>query len=127
MRERGNAESREREAVGYIPVAAVEEIPPGTAKLVHVGDYKVAVFNVDGTFHAIDDVCTHEEASLAAGPIYGDIVACPKHGSRFHIPTGRVLSLPAVVPVDTYPIKVEGGQVWVLPDPRRGHGMPHKA
>lgn len=110
----------------YVPVAAVEEIPAGASKQVHVNGYRVAVFNIDGSFFAIDDVCTHEEASLAGGPVYGDIVACPKHGSRFHIPTGRVLSLPAVVPVDTYPVKVADGQVWILPEPRRGRGMPHK-
>ncbi|HEY3247568.1 MAG TPA: non-heme iron oxygenase ferredoxin subunit [bacterium] len=127
MRDRGNGGTRERELVDYVPVAAVEEIPPGTAKQVHVNGYTVAVFNVGGTFYAIDDTCTHEEASLAGGAVYGDIVACPKHGSRFHVPTGRVLSLPAVVPVNTYPVKVEGGRVLVLPEPHRGHGMPHKA
>ncbi len=112
---------------GYVPVASAEEIPPGTAKQVQVNGYTVAVFNVAGTFYAIDDTCTHEEASLAGGPVYGDIVACPKHGSRFHLPTGRVLSLPAVVPVNIYPVKVDDGQVLVLPAPQRGHGMPHKA
>lgn len=110
----------------YIPVAAADEIPPGKGKLVQVNGHRVAVFNVGGTFYAIDDVCTHEETSLSSGPVYGDIVACPKHGSRFHIPTGRVLSLPAVRPVDTYPVKVEEGQVWVLPTPQHGRGMPHK-
>ncbi|HLE78678.1 MAG TPA: non-heme iron oxygenase ferredoxin subunit [bacterium] len=116
----------EHDVAEYVAVATTEEIPPGTAKLVHINGYRVAIFNVGGTFHAIDDVCTHEEASLAAGPVYGDIVACPKHGSRFHIPTGRVLSLPAVRPVDTYPVKVEDGRVWVRPEPQHGRGMPHK-
>lgn len=110
----------------YVRVAATEEIPPGQGKAVSLDDRRIAVFNVNGTFYAIDDTCTHEEASLAEGAMYGDIVACPKHGSRFHLPTGRVLSLPAVIPVDTYPVKVEDGQVWLLPEPQKGHGMPHK-
>jgi 3-phenylpropionate/trans-cinnamate dioxygenase ferredoxin subunit len=121
---RGSEEANR--AVDYVVVASVDEIPPGAAKQVHVNGYRVAVFNVDGTFYAIDDTCTHEEASLAAGAVYGDIVACPKHGSRFHVPTGRVLSLPAVVPVNIYPVKVEDGQVLLLPEPQRGRGMPHK-
>lgn len=111
----------------FARVASVEDIPPGTSKVVVVDGRRIAVFNVNGTFYAIDDTCTHEEASLGAGAIYGEIVACPKHGSRFHLPTGRVLSLPAVVPVNTYQVKMESGEVWVLPVPHKGRGMPHKA
>ncbi len=111
----------------FVPVAAVDEIPPGTGKAIMVDGRRIALFNVDGTFYAIDDTCTHEEASLAEGSLYGEIVACPKHGSRFHLPTGRVLSLPAVIPVNTYPVKVSDGQVLLLPAPQRGKGLPHKA
>ncbi len=111
----------------FVPVASAADVPPGTARAVTVDGRRIALFNVNGTFYAIDDSCTHEETSLAAGPVYGEIVACPKHGSRFHLPTGRVLSLPAVVPVNTYQVKVEGGQVLVLPVPQKGRGMPHKA
>lgn len=110
----------------FVGVASVEEVPPGKAKVIAVEGRRIALFNVNGTFHAIDDTCTHEEASLAGGAVYGEIVACPKHGSRFHLPTGRVLSLPAVVPVNTYQVKVERGQVLVLPVPQKGRGMPHK-
>ncbi|HTE03524.1 MAG TPA: non-heme iron oxygenase ferredoxin subunit [bacterium] len=110
----------------FVRVASVDELPAGMGKAVTVDGQRIALFNVNGTFYAIDDTCTHEEASLAAGAVYGEIVACPKHGSRFHLPTGRVLSLPAVVPVSTYQVKVEDGQVLLLPVPRRGRGMPHK-
>ncbi|MGH2375059.1 MAG: non-heme iron oxygenase ferredoxin subunit [bacterium] len=107
-------------------VATVGEVPPGTAKQVVVDGRKVAIVNVKGTIHAIDDTCTHEEESLSAGPVVGEIIVCPKHGSRFHVPTGRVLSLPAVRPVDTYEVKVEGDDILLSPQPRRGQGMPHK-
>src|SRR5437016_14603972 len=110
----------------FAGVGCVDEVRAGTGKAVTVDGQHVALFNVNGTFDAIDDACTHEEASLAAGAVYGEIVACPKHGSRFHLPTGRVLSLPAVVPVSTYQVKVEDGQVLLLPVPQRGRGMPHK-
>ncbi|HEY6104330.1 MAG TPA: non-heme iron oxygenase ferredoxin subunit [bacterium] len=112
---------------GYLRVASVEEIPSGGALAVPVGGRTVAVFNVDGTFYAVDDTCTHEYAPLSQGARNGEIVTCSKHGSRFNVRTGRVLSLPAVVPVSTYPVKVEDGQVYILPEPQRGHGMPHKA
>lgn len=111
----------------FVKAMAVDELPPGTSRVVTIDGRRIALFNVAGTLYAIDDTCTHEEASLGTGAVHGEVVACPKHGSRFHIPTGRVLSLPAVVPVNTYQVKVEAGQVWVLPVPHRGRGMPHKA
>ncbi len=111
---------------GFVKVATVDQVPPGQGRRVDVDGRRIALFNVGGRFYAVDDTCTHEEASLSAGALSGEIVACPKHGSRFHLPTGRVLSLPAVRPVDTYEVKVEGTDVLVLPQPRKGVGMPHK-
>lgn len=111
----------------FVHVGASGDVPPGGARVLEIQGRRIAVFNVDGTFYAIDDVCTHDEASLAAGARSGEIVTCPKHGSRFNVRTGRVLSLPAVVPVNTYPVKVEDGQVYVRPEPEPGRGMPHKA
>jgi 3-phenylpropionate/trans-cinnamate dioxygenase ferredoxin subunit len=110
----------------FIRVASIDEVPPGTAKRIEVDGQKIAVVNVNGTLYAVDDTCTHEEESLSAGPVVGEIIVCPKHGSRFHVPTGRVLSLPAVRPLNTYAVKVEGDDVLLAPQPRRGHGMPHK-
>ncbi len=112
--------------VDYVTVAAVDDLPPGKGKVVSVNGLRIAVFNVGGTFYAIDDTCTHEEASLAEGTLSGEIVACPAHGSRFNVRTGRVLSLPAVIPVNTYPVKVEDGSVLLLPEAQKGRGMPHK-
>lgn len=111
----------------FVRVAAAADVPPGGAAMATVDGRTIAVFNVEGTFYAVDDSCTHEYASLSQGARSGEIVTCPKHGSRFNVRTGRVLSLPAVVPLNTYPVKVEDGQVYVLPEPQRGRGMPHKA
>jgi len=110
----------------FVRVAAAADVPPGAATVVEHEGRRIAVFNVDGAYYAIDDTCTHEEASLSAGARNGEIVTCPKHGSRFNVRTGRVMSLPAVVPVNTYPVKVDDGQIFVLPEPQRGRGMPHK-
>jgi 3-phenylpropionate/trans-cinnamate dioxygenase ferredoxin subunit len=110
----------------YVRVGTVAEIPPGGVRVVAAAGRRIAVFNVEGAFYAVDDRCTHEEAALSAGARHGEIVTCPKHGSRFNVRTGRVLSLPAVLPLDTYPVKVEGDEVFLLPVPQRGVGMPHK-
>lgn len=110
----------------FIQVATLQEIPSGTAKQVVAGGRKIAVVNVRGTVYAVDDTCTHEDQSLAAGPVVGEILVCPKHGSRFHLPSGRVLSLPAVRPVSTYPVKVEGDAILVSLESRPGQGMPHR-
>jgi 3-phenylpropionate/trans-cinnamate dioxygenase ferredoxin subunit len=110
----------------FVRVAAVADIPPGSAKRVDLEGRKIALVNVAGTIYAIDDTCTHEEESLSEGPVVGEIIVCPKHGSRFHVPTGRVLSLPAVRPVNTYAVRVEGEGILLSPQPRPGVGMPHK-
>jgi 3-phenylpropionate/trans-cinnamate dioxygenase ferredoxin subunit len=110
----------------FVRVGPAADLPPGGVRVMTVGGRRIAVFNVEGSFHAVDDSCTHEYAPLSQGARAGEIVTCPKHGSRFNVRTGRVLSLPAVVPLNTYPIKVEDGQLFVLPEPQRGRGMPHK-
>ncbi len=111
----------------FVRAASTAEIPPGAAKQVVVGGRRIAIVNLSGTFYAIDDTCSHEDQSLSEGPVTGDLIVCPRHGSRFHIPTGRVLSLPAARPVSTYQVKVEGEEVFVSPTPAPGQGMPHRS
>ena len=69
--------------------------PPGGKKLVEVDGRAIAVFNVDGAFHAIDDVCTHDGGPLAEGELIGCEIECPRHGARFDVRTGRPLCMPA--------------------------------
>lgn len=99
----------------FVKVARVGEIAPGTVKRVELGDEPVAIFNLDGEFYAIGDTCTHEEASLADGDIFGDVVECPLHGAEFDIKSGRARTLPAVLPVPTYEVRVEGDDVLIAP------------
>jgi nitrite reductase/ring-hydroxylating ferredoxin subunit len=72
-----------------------------------------ALFRLEDGMYALDDVCSHEYSRLSDGEVWDDEVYCPKHGSRFDIRTGKVLGLPAFKPVSTYPVKVEGGMVYV--------------
>ena len=98
---------------GFVRVARTDEIGPGQARLVEVKGKQVAVFNIDGEFFAIDNMCTHEEASLAEGNVSGHEVTCPLHGAKFDVRTGEVLGLPAYDDVTSYPVRVTGADVEV--------------
>jgi 3-phenylpropionate/trans-cinnamate dioxygenase ferredoxin subunit len=98
---------------GWVEVAAVDDFPPGTSRTVDVDGAQVAVFNLDGAYYAIEDVCTHDGGILTGGVVEGDVIVCPRHGARFCIRTGKVLSPPAYEDVVTFPVQVDGGLVKV--------------
>jgi len=98
----------------YVKVATVDEIPSGSSHLVEVDMVRVALFNLDGTHYAIEDVCTHDGGPLVEGRIVnGCEVQCPRHGARFDIRTGAALSFPAFEPTRSYAVRVEGDEVWI--------------
>lgn len=94
-------------------IAKVSDTPPGTISVHEVGDLRIALCNVNGRFYAIDDVCTHDGGPLDQGELDGELVECPRHGARFDVTTGRPMTLPAVRPVRTYPVTVDGDDVRV--------------
>lgn len=100
----------------WTDVALVADFPPGTARSVDVDGTAIAVFNLEGRYYAIEDLCSHEAEPLSGGEIEGDEVICPRHGARFAIPTGAALSPPAYEPVPTFPVRVEAGMVQVRDD-----------
>ncbi|HXF34636.1 MAG TPA: non-heme iron oxygenase ferredoxin subunit [Candidatus Acidoferrales bacterium] len=93
------------------PVATTDEIAPGTTRRVVVDGIEILVCNVEGSFYAIEDVCTHDGAPLDQGEIEGKCVVCPRHGATFDVTTGTALTLPAVVPVATFPVRVVDGTI----------------
>jgi len=97
----------------WIHVADVGEIAPGEVMRIEIADEPIAVWNVDGQFYATSDTCTHEEASLSEGDLWGEVVECPLHGAQFDVRTGEVLSLPAIFPLATFAVKVEDGKLYV--------------
>ena len=99
--------------MSWLPVAAAASIPSGDYAQIEVDDALVAVFNVDGKFYAIDDVCTHDGGELAGGALEGDVVICPRHGARFCLRTGAALTPPAYEPVRTYETRIVDGMVEV--------------
>ena len=96
-----------------IKVAETNEVPPGTAKAVDVEGRPVALFNIDGTYYAIDDTCTHRGGPLSEGEVDGTVVACPLHGATFDITTGNVLGPPASEGVAHYNVQVDGNDIKV--------------
>jgi 3-phenylpropionate/trans-cinnamate dioxygenase ferredoxin component len=104
--------------MSFVKVAKMGQITPGKAIRIEIDDEPIAIFNVDGELYAIGDTCSHEEASLSEGDVYGTCVECPLHGAEFDLKTGRPRTLPAVVPVPTYVVKVEGDDVLVDPEPQ---------
>lgn len=102
----------------FVRVAGIGDIKPGQIVRVEFDDEPIAIFNVDGTLYAIGDTCSHEEASLADGDVFGTCVECPLHGAEFDLATGAARTLPAVAPVASYEVKVEDGEVLVNTEPR---------
>ena len=98
-----------------IEVCPVDELPPGEVKIVHVGELALGVYNLNGEFYAIEDRCSHDDGPLAEGDWDPEelVVVCPRHGSRFDLRTGKALTLPAYLPVDTFPVRVDDGIVKV--------------
>lgn len=94
-------------------VCAADAVPDGGYELLETDFLVVAVFNLGGTFLAIEDVCTHDGEELTGGPLDGDQVICPRHGARFCIRTGQALTPPAYEPVRTFPVRVEDGAIQV--------------
>jgi 3-phenylpropionate/trans-cinnamate dioxygenase ferredoxin subunit len=95
------------------PVASVSAIPPGATKRVEVDGVGVLLCNADGTIYAIEDVCTHDGGPLDEGELDGCRIMCPRHGALFDVTTGAALTLPAVIPLPTYTVRVEGDDVFV--------------
>jgi 3-phenylpropionate/trans-cinnamate dioxygenase ferredoxin subunit len=100
----------------WVDVASVESFAPGECRIVDADGTRIAVFNLDGEYHAIEDVCTHDGGELASGCRDGDVIVCPRHGARFSIRTGDALTAPAYEATAVFPVRVHDGTVQVRDD-----------
>src|SRR5919108_2574374 len=98
-----------------LTVCRLKELPPGEVRIVRAGELAIGVYNLDGELFAIEDRCSHDDGPLAEGDFDPDegVAICPRHGSHFDVRTGRALSLPAYLPVDTFEVTVVDGLVQV--------------
>jgi 3-phenylpropionate/trans-cinnamate dioxygenase ferredoxin subunit len=101
------------ELAGYVRVCALADVPPDGAIGVEVDGHPVAVVRAGGEVFALEDVCSHEEVPLSEGEVYDHTVECWLHGSCFDLRTGKPTGPPATRPVPVYPVRTEGGDVYV--------------
>jgi 3-phenylpropionate/trans-cinnamate dioxygenase ferredoxin subunit len=97
----------------FVPIATFQELPPGERLFVTVDDDQIIVFNLGGQLYAIGDVCSHDGNVLDDAPVEGYDVVCPRHGAHFDIRNGKATSLPAVVDISAYPVRIREGQIEV--------------
>lgn len=97
----------------YIPVVAVDELPPGERLLFDLDDYSIVLLNVSGKFYAVADKCTHDDGPIGDGEVIGMEIVCPRHGARFSLLNGDATRLPAVVKIDWFPVRINEGMVEV--------------
>ncbi|GAB4431645.1 MAG: non-heme iron oxygenase ferredoxin subunit [Anaerolineae bacterium] len=98
----------------FVKVAKTTDLAPGEKMLVEYEYDDVGLFNLDGQFYAISDVCTHDDGPLVEGHMEGDCIVCPRHGARFNVKTGQQ-TMPAFSPVPLYEVKIEGEDIYIRP------------
>jgi 3-phenylpropionate/trans-cinnamate dioxygenase ferredoxin component len=100
----------------WVAVCSASALPAGTHRVVEVDGVRIAVFNLEGRYYAIEDVCTHDGGILTGGLVEGDQIVCPRHGARFCIRTGEALAPPAFEPTAVFPVRVSDGEIQVRDD-----------
>lgn len=99
-----------------VAVAKIAAVKPGQMKSFAVNNKRVLIANWEGTFFATQDLCTHDNGTLADGELVDGEIECPRHGGRFDLKTGAVTALPPMFPIKTFPVKVEGDIILVEMD-----------
>jgi 3-phenylpropionate/trans-cinnamate dioxygenase ferredoxin subunit len=99
------------EKVEFLPVAGVEDLPTGERLFVEIDNQPIVVFNLAGGLFAIADVCRHDDGPVGDGELEGEEVVCPRHGARFDLRSGGAKSLPAVIGIQTFPVREQNGQI----------------
>ena len=97
----------------YIFAAKLDDVAPGKMLPVELGGKRILLANAEGTVHACNEMCTHEEVSLALGALQGNCLKCSLHGSRFDLVTGKALDEPADEDLKIYPVKIDGDSILV--------------
>ena len=96
-----------------VPVCATADLPPGSVKSFEVGDERIAIYNIEGTFYATEAYCTHAAADLGDGLLEGDVVECSLHFGAFHVPSGKAVQAPCFTDLKTFRTEVRDGRVFV--------------
>ena len=97
----------------FINIAPLGDLPPGERLFVEIDGQPIVVFNIAGTLFAIADLCSHDDGPVGEGNLGGYVISCPRHGAEFDVRTGKALSLPAIVDIPAYPVRVRAGEIEV--------------
>lgn len=108
-----NYQELDADELEFVAVATVDEIGNGERMILDIDGDPIAIFNIAGKYFAIMDVCSHDDGPVAEGPLDEYDIECPRHGARFDVRSGKVLSLPAVVDIPAYPVRVEDDEIQI--------------
>ena len=97
--------------IEYYEIAQVEELPRGKRLFIEVDGKPIVIFNIDGIYFGKSDICTHDCGPVGEGQLEGEQVICPRHGARFDVRSGKALTTPAFIDVQTHPIRVVDGKI----------------
>lgn len=103
----------EEDKVNYLEIAPASELPNGERLFVDIGDTPVVIFNIAGEYFAIGDVCTHDDGPLGDSDIEEHNVICPRHGAQFDVRSGKAITMPAIVDIPAYPVRIVNGTIEV--------------
>ena len=95
----------------YFTICSKDDLPVGERLFLDINNAAVVVFNIAGSYYAMDDICTHDDGPLGEGELDGFVITCPRHGARFDVRSGHVLSPPAVTDNPVYPVILEGNEI----------------
>jgi len=101
------------ENLEYVTVATADELGDGERLILDIDGEAIAVFNIAGLYYAIADVCSHDDGPVAEGELNEHEIICPRHGAKFDIRDGHVLTLPAIVDIPAYPVRIEGNEIQI--------------
>ena len=101
------------ENLEYLTVAEVDELGNGERMIIEIDGEPIAVFNIADRYYAIADVCSHDDGPVAEGELMEFEIVCPRHGAKFDLRTGKVLTLPAIVDIPAYPVRIEAGKIQI--------------
>jgi 3-phenylpropionate/trans-cinnamate dioxygenase ferredoxin subunit len=108
-----NYRELDADKIEYVEVAEESELGNGERLFVEIDDFSIVLFNIAGKFFAIGDVCSHDDGPVGEGEIEEDQIICPRHGARFDLSNGKALTLPAVVDIPAYPVRVLANKIEV--------------
>jgi 3-phenylpropionate/trans-cinnamate dioxygenase ferredoxin subunit len=99
---------------GWIDACSTGDLAPEDVRRFDHGDRTFAIYRTaDGRYYATAGLCTHAKVHLSGGFVMDEVIECPKHNGRFNFTTGQALGAPVCVNLKTYPVKVEGGRVYI--------------